>query len=66
LIPDELHMRAHDLAFNALYPYNEEVYQKYNAVILTLGEYNWVHCHEVPRLGELLDTDSNIWHAFWE
>jgi len=66
LIPDELHMRAHDLAINAMLPLDQFNYDKYFAVIQTLGEYNWARCHENQELSAMLKNDADQWNGFWE
>ena len=66
LIPDELHMRAHDLAFNAMLPLDQFNYDKYFAVIQTLGEYNWTKCHENQELSAMLKKDADEWNGFWD
>lgn len=58
-------MRAHDLAFNALAPYDAFSSQKYNAAIVALGEFNWEPCHENVKLSQLLGQDELMWNTFW-
>lgn len=58
LVPDELHMRAHDLFIVSLEPYDHFAYQKYFAAMHSLSEFNFAPCSEIGGLLEILNKDS--------
>lgn len=62
-MPDELHMRAHDLYFLSLDPYDHFAFQRYFAAIWTLNEFNFEPCSD--KIVELLVRGQDKYDTFW-
>ena len=58
LIPDDLHMHAHDLALGAINPRGSFEWEKYFKTVRLLNSFNFIECAQVPGLGELMTVEG--------